>query len=64
MQPLVDVNVKNTKLAYSAKKSSKMDFSDVDKTPMFALNEIIWKSIKGADSPVPPPVHRVHFAGR
>jgi hypothetical protein len=35
-----------------------MDFSDVDRAPMHALNAIIWKSIKGADSPVPSPVHR------
>ena len=53
VKPLLDVNVKNTKTAYGAKKSSRMDFSDVDKTPMFALNEIIWKSIKGADSEMP-----------
>jgi hypothetical protein len=27
--------------------------------PIHALNTIIWKSIKGADSPMPPPVHRL-----
>jgi hypothetical protein len=42
----------------------KMDFRDVDEAPMAELNEILWKSIKGADSPVPAPVHRVRFAGR
>jgi hypothetical protein len=42
----------------------KMDFRDVDDAPMAELNEILWKSIKGADSPVPAPVHRVWFAGR
>jgi hypothetical protein len=36
----------------------KMDFSDYDRVPMQALNEIIWKSVRGADSPMPPPVHR------
>ncbi len=40
------------------KQSSKMDFSDVDRAPMHALNEIIWKSIKGEDSVMPAPVHR------
>jgi hypothetical protein len=58
LKPMVDINVKNTKTAYGARKSQKMDFSDVDRTPMFALNEIIWKSIKGADSEMPLPVHR------
>jgi hypothetical protein len=30
----------------------------VDRAPMYALNEIIWKSIKGKDSAMPSPVHR------
>ena len=38
-----------------------MDFSEYDRTPMFALNEIIWKSVKGADSEMPLPVRRFHF---
>jgi hypothetical protein len=56
--PLIDVNAKNSKDSYGAEESRKMDFSDVDRAPMHALNAIIWKSIKGADSPMPPPVHR------
>jgi YVTN family beta-propeller protein len=58
IQPLIDVNAKNTKDSYGSDESSKMDFSDVDRAPMHALNNILWKSIKGADSPMPPPVHR------
>lgn len=58
MPPQIDVNAKNTKDTYGAEASSRMDFSDVDRAPMHALNEIIWKSIKGADSPMPAPVHR------
>jgi YVTN family beta-propeller protein len=58
MTPLTDVNAKNTKDSYGAAESRKMDFSDVDRAPMHSLNNIIWKSIKGADSPMPPPVHR------
>jgi hypothetical protein len=42
----------------------KMDFREVDEAPMAELNEILWKSIKGADSVVPAPVHRVRFVGR
>jgi hypothetical protein len=30
----------------------------VDRAPAQALNEILWKSIKGAASPMPPPVRR------
>jgi YVTN family beta-propeller protein len=58
IQPQIDVNAKNTKDSYGAAASSRMDFSDVDRAPMHALNEIIWKSIKGADVPMPAPVHR------
>lgn len=58
IKPLIDVNAKNTEGSYGAKQSSKMDFGDVDHAPMYALNEIIWKSIKGRDSVMPPPVHR------
>jgi YVTN family beta-propeller protein len=56
--PEIDVNAKNTARSYGAQQSMKMDFSDVDRAPMHALNEVIWKSIKGADVPMPPPVHR------
>jgi YVTN family beta-propeller protein len=58
IQPLIDVNAKNTKDSYGAAASRRMDFSDLDRAPMNALNEILWKSIKGADSPTPLPVHR------
>ena len=44
-----------------AKASQKMDFDDVDRNPAFALNEIIWKSVKGADSRMPLPVHSYQF---
>jgi hypothetical protein len=64
LKPQVDVMEKNTLRAYGARRSMKMDFNDVDEAPMAELNEILWKSIKGADSPVPAPVHRVRFAGR
>jgi YVTN family beta-propeller protein len=58
IQPLIDVNIKNTKNSVGAKESAKMDFSDVDRAPMHALNEVIWKSVKGEDSVMPAPVHR------
>ena len=48
----------NTKLAYGAERSSKMDFSDVDLVDDFELNEILWRAVKGADAPLPPAVRR------
>jgi YVTN family beta-propeller protein len=55
---LVDLAAKNTERSVGARQSRQMDFSDLDRAPMHALNEILWKSVKGADSPMPPPVHR------
>jgi YVTN family beta-propeller protein len=62
--PKIDVNERNTITAWGAEESLKMDFSDVDLTPMFELNEIIWKSVRGPDSEMPLPIHRFHFASR
>ncbi|HLZ84444.1 MAG TPA: alkaline phosphatase family protein, partial [Caulobacteraceae bacterium] len=53
-----DVNEKNPPDAYGARESARMDWSDADRAPVRRLNEIIWKSVKGAGSPMPPPVHR------
>jgi len=53
-----DVNEKNSPTAYGARESARMDFAEADEAPMHRLNEIIWKSVKGANSPMPPPVHR------
>jgi len=38
-------------------ESSRMDFAHADRAPADRLNEIIWKSIKGADSVMPPTPH-------
>ena len=64
LEPQVDVNAKNTIATYGAKQSLKMNLDDIDEAPMFALNEIIWKSIKGRGSPMPPPVHSYRFAAQ
>jgi YVTN family beta-propeller protein len=53
-----DVNEMNSPKAYGARESAKMNFADADDAPMHRLNEIIWKSVKGVASPMPPPVHR------
>jgi hypothetical protein len=58
IEPQIDVNAKNNAKSYGAEESSRMDFSDVDRAPMHALNRVLWRSIKGADAPVPAPVHR------
>ena len=54
----IDLNAKNTKLAYGAERSAKMDFSEYDRIDDFELNEILWHAVKGADAPQPPAVRR------
>jgi YVTN family beta-propeller protein len=54
----IDLNAVNTATAYGAERSSRMDFSEYDKVDDFALNEILWRSIKGEDAPLPPAVRR------
>ena len=63
LPPRIDLNQKNTLAAYGALASNRMDFADVDRAPMYELNEILWKSIKGAASAMPLPVHRYRCCG-
>ena len=64
IKPRIDVSEKNTLTSWGAKQSMEMDLDEVDQAPMFALNEILWKSVKGSDSEMPPPVHRYWFQKR
>lgn len=56
----IDINELNAEKNPGAQASLQMDFSDLDRAPMFALNEIVWKSVKGEDSAMPLPVHQFH----
>jgi len=64
LEPQVNINALNPSHAWGAQASLAMDFSEYDRTPMFELNEIVWKSVKGAESEMPRPVRRFHFRGR
>jgi phospholipase C len=52
----VDLNERNLKTAWGSKESSKMDFTKEDAADDLILNEIIWRSVRGADSKMPAPV--------
>jgi YVTN family beta-propeller protein len=54
----INLDAKNGELAYGAERSNKMDWSEYDRIDDFALNEILWRAIKGADAPTPPAVRR------
>lgn len=55
-QPKVDLNELNPENAPGARQSALWDFSKEDTLPDIEFNEIIWKSVKGAHSPMPAPV--------
>lgn len=42
--------------AYGVELSAKLDFETEDAADDIAFNEIIWKAVRGADSPMPAPV--------
>jgi DNA-binding beta-propeller fold protein YncE len=56
LKPLIDVEAKNLASTYGSKRSGEFNFAKEDDIPDVELNEIIWKSIKGKDSKMPPPV--------
>ena len=52
----VNLEAKNLVTAWGAEKSMHLDLETEDKADDIAFNEIIWKSVKGADSVMPAPV--------
>jgi hypothetical protein len=54
LMPVPPLDEKNLPLAFGSAQSLAMDFSDADRTPEALLNDIIWRSVKGAGSKMPP----------
>jgi DNA-binding beta-propeller fold protein YncE len=52
----VDLDTKNQKTAWGAEQSKRLNLEIEDRADDLVFNEIIWKSVKGPDSPMPPPV--------
>lgn len=52
----VNLNELNAPNAPGAQKSARWDFSKEDTLPDIEFNEVIWQSIKGANSQMPAPV--------
>ena len=52
----VPIDEKNDREAYGADASARMDLDEPDRAPELELNEIVWKSVRGAGSVMPPPV--------
>ncbi|HEV3263025.1 MAG TPA: alkaline phosphatase family protein [Gemmataceae bacterium] len=54
--PNTDLTAKNQRTAWGAKLSEKFDLSKEDQVDDLLLNEVIWRSVRGPNSPMPPPV--------
>ncbi|MCI0492801.1 MAG: beta-propeller fold lactonase family protein [Planctomycetes bacterium] len=57
----VDLNAKNPAEAWGASLSEQMDLTQEDRADDLLLNEVVWRSVRGADSPMPPPVRAAFF---
>ena len=54
-KPRVPTDERNDWSSPGAQASLRMDFDEADETPEIELNEILWMSVRGAASKMPPP---------
>src|SRR5205085_1338601 len=64
LQSNVDLSEKNKENAPGADVSNSFDLTKEDQADDLKLNEAIWKSVKGAASQMPAPVHSAFFFSR
>lgn len=57
----IDLKAVNTRSSYGARESEVMNFKEPDKVDDIVLNEIVWRSVRGANSPMPAPVRAAFF---
>jgi len=50
----VRLDERNDRMAWGAEASRRMDLTEADRIPEQEFSEIIWRSVKGANSPMPP----------
>jgi DNA-binding beta-propeller fold protein YncE len=55
--PDTDIKAVNVTGTWGAKLSATFDFSKEDAIEDLIFNEVIWRSVRGEGSPMPPPVH-------
>ena len=53
----VSLTAVNDSKTWGAEASAKLDFTHEDAADEATLNEVIWHSVRGAESSMPPPVH-------
>jgi hypothetical protein len=54
--PDADLKETNKKTAWGAKLSEGFDLTREDAADDLLLNEVVWRSVRGPESPMPPPV--------
>ena len=52
----VPIDEKNRPDAWGAEASVSMNLEEADRAPDLLLNEIVWRSVRGADQPMPAPM--------
>jgi hypothetical protein len=60
----VPLDEKNSASAFGARRSMQLALDEADAAPDDELNEILWKAIKGKDSPMPPRRVAAFVSGR
>jgi hypothetical protein len=60
----VSLQDRNTQSAWGSDLSGKMYFSREDAIDDRLLNEVIWRSIKGPEAPMPAPARAAFVVGR
>ena len=58
----VSLDERNGAQAWGGAESAQMDFREADSADAQRLNEIIWRSVRGSDHPMPPPVRAAFFS--
>ena len=59
--PKTDMKAMNLVGAWGAEWSERANLAKEDQADDIRLNEVIWKSVKGPQSPMPPPVRAAFF---
>jgi YVTN family beta-propeller protein len=59
----IALDERNDPEAWGAEASAAMNLDEPDRAPDRELNEIVWRSVRGAGSPMPPPVRSALVAG-
>ena len=60
----IDLKETNTAQAWGAKQSADFDFAEEDRADDLLFNDVIWRSVKGANSPAPAPVRAAFVTPR